>query len=243
MHAKLRGPIVMLTMWTLAPTLGLFGCERDYEPYIYPEPSQNEYRKSVGERCSGNDSCRSGLICDEWVCQYPSCEQAPDPAAWCQQRFGAELTTCLGGQCTSGRSPVGASCTQERRCVEGARCIEEHCVRSCVARADCPPGDGCVNDPSGGYCGPITGCQERPQSWCESTINLEAATAARCINDTCQLVPLAQLECAQDADCPSTHRCQAQRCATRCAQDADCGQGLRCFPLSGSNTQGVCRVR
>ena len=242
MPTKPNALTAMFATSTIALTLSLGGCERDYEPYIYPEPSQNTYRAVVGAACSANDSCRVGLVCDVGTCQHPSCEQAPDPSMWCEQRFGADSSWCLGGQCTSGRSPVGAPCRQEVRCVEGAACINGTCTPSCVERADCPPSTGCVNDASGAYCGAITGCQGMPARWCEALINLDAATAVSCINDTCVVVPLEELECAQDEDCPSAHHCLDQRCAKSCTLETDCGDELYCFFPVGSNARGVCRV-
>jgi hypothetical protein len=184
--------------------------------------------REVGEECSFDLECASGS-CDEPVCP---------------------TDTCCTGTCLATRvAAVGAPCTADEECVEGAFCTRQGACtplatqgQPCRLDANCAPRLLCIGatELEDGACreGPLLGGQ-CPYMRC-------AELGARCnAGGVCVPVGMPGAVCASDAECSQFTICGpsnlcidmpllGQPCDFRCAGEAWCSMGRCVAPVENT---------
>lgn len=97
----------------------------------------------VGEDCS-EQACRSGLVCDDDVCQLSGASEAGDrciASGECESGL-----VCVGQVCvTAGEGGVGDACTTDQSCESGLRCALVGFGARCALEGSGDLGAECTN--------------------------------------------------------------------------------------------------
>lgn len=215
-----------------------------------------QLRRKAGETCAYSDRessspppetllvrCDDGLFCDPVtdVC-VAACERGAPCAS--DESCGEEGDlVCIAGRCDLPRAE-GGPCAEEADCEKGLRCApskEPESEGLACTKGD-PNGEACVAHGAcaSGFCEPGAGrcaAQAPAGAVCASGENAE------CASGLCASEPAS---CAEDADCPSSKKCNAstQQCESYCvAQKPDgapCDSGSEC--MSRECVAGFCRT-
>jgi hypothetical protein len=99
--------------------------------------------KAVGEACSDDEPCRSGLSCGAKDLCEPAGDKAEGDA--CVISAECEDGQCVGRQCApAGESQAGGECTTDDQCAAGLRCAIVGLSLQCVPEGGADVGGDCA---------------------------------------------------------------------------------------------------
>jgi hypothetical protein len=168
--------------------------------------------KGIGEACSADSECLSGLVCDKGKCDVMS--QATGAACKENDDCAAGLI-CQANQCVSGVAPDdgGAGCNDNGDCGDGGFiCVGGQCVAGTA-----PDDAGTTSDDAGGgqACGPMGGgasCND----------NGDCGTGGKCVSGQCA---------PTNVPCPSGMTCVSNVCQPPAGGGSDAGTSGACHPV------------
>lgn len=222
------------------------------------------YTKGQDEFCFADDQCVQPLVCID-ILGVGKCRQrlgygqGPcDSDNECNTGYQCRSTglmkrcvqtnrvygqTCsYDTECTSGRCSGGyCQCTADSHCAQGQYCDSHVCRERgpCTSSGQCSSGKSCIQQLSGAWqCSPTYWSPPGGTCFAHTDCTVSSPyTAPTCVNAS---YGIGKCGCIADAQCASTHRCNAYACVARningapCSRAYDCQSG-RCSPLTAAD--------
>ncbi len=194
--------------------------------------------------------CPGGEVCIAGACQPVSCGAGVDGCC-------PTDTACVGGSCRPISERPCAEFPHDGLCASGSHCDNGTCVADAcgedVACGACPADSAC----SSGACVPLacsalhptgacdegsrcTGCGCLDEDLCCNAADCAEQGLPRC---SVAQVCIAQLQCIEQGDCPSSQRCcSTGQCVANdvCCSADDCPEGFTCAAQHCEPTSGGC---
>lgn len=211
------------------------------------------WRPQVSEpKCSTNNDCQVGQICQADICVVQSCTGSCNSGV-CLEGFCTPQNCLSGNDCPSGFACVGGTCVQlGATCSDNSDCFNLTCKNGvcveCNQNSNCPTGQGCFDFacryPNDGETGTAMITYISPS---QSYGNIIAPPAYFCPTDACGTGNGDPISCTINTDCPANCsscvnnvcRCIQGDLYETCTTNSDCQSGLCdneekiCIPIGG----------